>query len=116
MVFNDCSVVFAVFLPALTLGFNGCAVLTNLMNPQELSPRFAGTIFGIGNCLGMMSGVIIGELVGFMTKNKSQYALLLAWKYLFIIGGAVYASTGLVFLIFGSTNIQNYVKTQEPAS
>ena len=46
-----------VFL-TLALSFNGAAVIMNLSNNQDLSPNYAGFIYGIMNTIGTTSGII----------------------------------------------------------
>lgn len=47
----------------LALGFNGAAAISNLSNNQDLSPNFAGFLYGIMNTVGATTGFIIPSLV-----------------------------------------------------
>lgn len=47
----------------LALGFNGAASISNLSNNQDLSPNFAGFMYGIMNTIGCTSGIIISPMV-----------------------------------------------------
>lgn len=58
-----CRFVLANVFLVLALGFNGAAAISNLSNNQDLSPNFAGFIYGLMNTIGSMSGMIISPLV-----------------------------------------------------
>lgn len=58
-----CNFVLANVFLVLALGFNGAASISNLSNNQDLSPNFAGFLYGIMNTVGCTSGMIIPPLV-----------------------------------------------------
>lgn len=58
-----CRFVLANIFLMLALGFNGAASISNLSNNQDLSPNFAGFLYGIMNTIGCTSGFIISPLV-----------------------------------------------------
>lgn len=58
-----CNFVLANIFLVLALGFNGAASISNLSNNQDLSPNFAGFMYGIMNTAGCASGIIISPLV-----------------------------------------------------
>lgn len=47
----------------LALGFNGAAAIANLANNQDLSPNYAGFLYGIMNTVGSLSGIMISPVV-----------------------------------------------------
>lgn len=59
-----------VALISLSLGFNGASTMTNLQNPQDLAPNYAGTIYGIVNFVGTTSGFITPLIVSYFTAEK----------------------------------------------
>lgn len=65
--FVGCSWIPVVVLLILSQSINGAAVLTNLSNPQDLAPNFAGTIFGIISFIGGMTGFIVPQITGALT-------------------------------------------------
>lgn len=65
-----CNAIFAVTVLMLALGSNGAATVTNLQNCQDLSPNFAGTVFGIINCIGSITGYLTPYLTAVLTKEK----------------------------------------------
>lgn len=65
-----CNWVFAVVVIVLSLGFNGASTLTNLANCQDLSPNFAGTIYGLLNFMGTTTGFITPSITSYITREK----------------------------------------------
>lgn len=65
-----CNAPFAVTVIVLSLGFNGASTLTNLQNCQDLAPHFAGTIYGLVNCIGSSSGFITPSITSYITQER----------------------------------------------
>ncbi|KAL3273974.1 hypothetical protein HHI36_015395 [Cryptolaemus montrouzieri] len=93
----------AVSFLVIMLGFNGAAVVTMLVNAQDLAPNFAGTLYGIMNCFGSTPGFIIPAINSKILEKGSSWP---QWTTIFCIGGCVYISTGIIFIIAGSTKLQ----------
>lgn len=81
-----CNVVTAVVIITLSLGFNGASTITNIQNSQDLAPNFAGTLYGIVNCIGGTTGFITPILTGYITRdnvsNRNGKFQKLSVKYL----------------------------------
>ncbi|KAI4456599.1 solute carrier family 17 [Holotrichia oblita] len=109
---SGCNSTLAVIFLTLALGMNGASTLTNLQNSQDLAPNFAGTVYGIVNCIGGTTGFITPMLTGHITRENNG---MNEWQLIFWIGAAVYIGSGIVFCIFGSGQIQtwNYVEKAE---
>ncbi|KAJ8959658.1 hypothetical protein NQ318_021846 [Aromia moschata] len=103
--FIGCNWVPIVALLTFSMSINGAAVLTNLQNPQDLAPNFAGTIFGIISFLGGMTGFITPAITGALTQNNNGTE---EWGWNFILGGSVYIFCGVFFIIFGSVDRQKW--------
>lgn len=58
-----CSFLWANVFLILALGFNGAASISNLSNNQDLSPNYAGFLYGIMNTLGSFSAIIIPPVI-----------------------------------------------------
>uniref|UniRef100_A0A182IPE5 Major facilitator superfamily (MFS) profile domain-containing protein n=1 Tax=Anopheles atroparvus TaxID=41427 RepID=A0A182IPE5_ANOAO len=89
----------------LSLGFNGASTMTNLQNSQDLAPNFAGTLYGIINFVGTSSGFISPILVANFTVERSTMD---EWQYVFMIGAAAYILPALIFIVFGSGQVQSW--------
>ncbi|EDW10461.1 sialin [Drosophila mojavensis] len=102
-----------VAIMTISLGFNGAATSTNLANSQDLAPNFAGTMYGIINCLGTTPGIFSPLIVAAFTEEKNTID---EWFWIFMIGAAAYILPAIFFWVFGSGKIQkwNEVQTTEP--
>jgi ACS family sodium-dependent inorganic phosphate cotransporter len=71
---TGCDVNWSVILLTMSLGSNGASTLTNLQNSQDLAPNYAGSLYGIANCIGSTTGFITPLIVGQITANHvNQY-------------------------------------------
>lgn len=70
LTYIGCDSMLAVAFITLSLGFNGASTLTNIQNPQDLAPNFAGSVYGIINTIGSTTGFITPSLVGSLTKEN----------------------------------------------
>lgn len=59
-----------VAIMTISLGFNGAATASNLANSQDLAPNYAGTLYGIINCVGTTPGIFSPLIVAAFTKNE----------------------------------------------
>ncbi|GFU64205.1 putative inorganic phosphate cotransporter [Trichonephila clavipes] len=68
----------------------------------DMSPVFAGFLTGIGTCIASISTFILPILTGYLTTNET----LGEWHSVFWITFAVVLSSGFVFIVFGSAEVQ----------
>ncbi|XP_015516454.1 putative inorganic phosphate cotransporter isoform X1 [Neodiprion lecontei] len=87
----------------LALAFNGAACQTSLQNHQDLSPNFAGSLYGVMNTIGSFPGFIIPAVVGVLTNEHNSVE---TWRPMFWISAIVFMSATVLFWLFGSANIQ----------
>lgn len=59
----------AICLLVLMMAFNGAAVVTVLMNAQDLAPNWSGTLYGIMNFFGGWGGFVAPILVEKFTRQ-----------------------------------------------
>jgi MFS transporter, ACS family, solute carrier family 17 (sodium-dependent inorganic phosphate cotransporter), other len=97
----------------LSLGFNGASTMTNLQNSQDLSPNFAGSLYGIINFVGTTSGFITPLIVAHYTEHGHS---LDNWQHVFWIGAAAYILPALLFFVFGSGKVQGWNEIREKKS
>lgn len=69
MTYAGCDKVFAVTMMILALAFNGAACQTSLQNHQDLSPNYAGSLYGIMNTFGSFPGFILPFIIGLLTDQ-----------------------------------------------
>lgn len=65
-----CNSLFAVTVIMLSLGLNGACTLTNLQNCQDLAPNFAGTLYGLINCIGSITGFLAPFVTSLLTEKR----------------------------------------------
>ncbi|KAK9887903.1 hypothetical protein WA026_000206 [Henosepilachna vigintioctopunctata] len=102
---TECNIIWTVTLITFSLGINGASSITNLANAQDLAPAYAGSLYGIANTIGGTTGFISPVITGYLTKEQNG---IYQWRIIFFIGGSVYILSGIVFLLFGSGENQNF--------
>ncbi|XP_047345770.1 sialin-like isoform X1 [Vespa velutina] len=113
--YAECSLYLANVFLFFALGFNGAASIANLSNNQDISPNFAGFLYGIMNTVGSVSSVIIPTMV---EEIAGKYGNPIhKWRILFWIGAGVCILSMVIFIIGGSGEIQkwNEIKDQPDA-
>lgn len=94
-----------VAIMTISLGFNGAATASNLSNSQDLAPNYAGTLYGIINCVGTTPGIFSPMIVAAFTKENNTIE---QWHYVFLIGAAAYILPAIFYWVFGSGKIQKW--------
>ncbi|CAB3234050.1 unnamed protein product [Arctia plantaginis] len=103
LVYAGCSTALSVSLITMSMGFNGAATLTNLQNHQDLAPNYAGTLYGIANCVGSTAGFFTPMITAYFTSSENSFE---SWRPVFFLGASVYIVSAIFFIIFGTGNIQ----------
>eukprot|EP00918_Siedleckia_nematoides_P093921 GHVU01206233.1.p1 GENE.GHVU01206233.1~~GHVU01206233.1.p1 ORF type:complete len:538 (+),score=42.06 GHVU01206233.1:259-1872(+) len=107
LAFVDCSqAIAAVGLLTLGVTLSGCTYSAFLVNHMDIAPKFAGTLFGLANCLAACSGFIAPYVVAIMTKNQSREE----WMWVFFLSAAIYVVGAIVYVILGSGELQEWAK------
>ncbi|XP_030754320.1 putative inorganic phosphate cotransporter [Sitophilus oryzae] len=99
-----CDRMLAVWMFTIAMGFMGCYYCGMKVNALDLSPNFAGTLMAIINGLGATSGIVTPYLAGALTEDHT----LKQWRLVFWITFGVFAVTNLIYLIFGTGNVQKW--------
>lgn len=87
----------------LSLGFNGAAVVTNLQNVHDLAPNYAAIIFSIINFAGTTCGITTPMTIAYFIQDSNT---MNEWNQIFVIAAVVFIVPALVFICFGSTDVQ----------
>jgi ACS family sodium-dependent inorganic phosphate cotransporter len=93
----------AIFTAALTI--NGGVTAGYLGNGLDIAPNFSGTIFGIANTFSSIGGFVSSQLVGAITYQNQTYT---QWTIIFWTLAAAYCIGALVFVIFGTGELQKW--------
>ena len=106
--FVDCNGQYiAVALLCGSVGLSSFNYAGFMVNHVEISPQFAGTLFGVTNAASTVSGIAAPFIVAAITPNQTQSE----WQVAFFIAAAVRVFGGLFFLIFAKTTLQIWVET-----
>ena len=89
----------------------GLIFATHSPLPAEMSTKFHGIIFTIGNLFATAAGFIAPMVAGFVLKNIDDEWL--AWDVLFISGGSLVLVTNVTFLLFASAERQKFDLSNE---
>ncbi|XP_042908285.2 putative inorganic phosphate cotransporter [Parasteatoda tepidariorum] len=103
--FSNCdllwNIVFLYFIsaaPAFTFGGSVIAAV-------DMTPTYCGPLMGLSTTVASLPGFMIPILTGKLTKYEQTMS---QWHKLFLITSIVVSLNGVVFLIWGSTEIQPY--------
>ncbi|XP_076269465.1 sodium-dependent phosphate transport protein 1-like [Rhynchophorus ferrugineus] len=99
----QCSLAASTIMTIIISFMAGACVVTNFRNPLDLAPNHAASIYGINIFVGSTSGVLLPLL--FSLLLSSTHAVL-QWSIMFLLTGLVLIATGLIFLFFGTSELQ----------
>ena len=99
----------AVAYLTLAQGISGLQYGGWTINHVDIAPRFAGTLFGLGNTFGTISGIVAPFVAAAMTTNGSREE----WRSVFIVGAAILIFGAIFYAIFASGDIQPWAIPQE---
>lgn len=102
-----CSSRLTVTLMTMAMGGIGIAYSTIFVNVQDLAPRFAGTLFGIGNFISVSTGFIGPLIVGLLTVDQTDPA---GWRNVFYMTAGLSLFGAVVFQLFGSAEEQDWAR------
>ena len=79
------------------MALNAFSVIGSGMNHFDLAPRYAGFLYGMGNSVSILPGLIGVPLTGWMLESNGG-----RWEGVFGLAAAHYVAGLIIFLIFGS--------------
>jgi len=97
-----------VILLIASQGFGGFSIGGVSVNHIDLSPKFAGVIYGLGNTAATLPGIFATLVNGFILETSHS------WSLIFALGAGIQIFGVLIFVLFGSTtplNLPNEKKT-----
>lgn len=98
-----CDKYIAVIMIVLSVGTSSFASSGFFIGIMELSPKLSGTLMGISNSIGTISGILGPYIVGVITKEKGTRQ---EWKIVFFISATIYVLGCASYIIFGSAEVQ----------
>ncbi|XP_022235775.1 putative inorganic phosphate cotransporter [Limulus polyphemus] len=106
-----CNHIISSVLFALSMGFNGFISAGFIVCHMDLAPDFAGTLMGITNAFGNISGFLAPYFVGVLTQENET---LYRWTLVFSSSIGFYIVTNLLFVVFGSAELQHWGVASNP--
>ncbi|KAB7502805.1 hypothetical protein Anas_11470, partial [Armadillidium nasatum] len=103
MCFVNCSIggAFAVLLlSGILAGASYCGIFSSY---SDLSPKFAGTLIGLGTGFGGIAGFVGPAVTGMVTEGNQSIP---AWRIVFIMCAIISGITATIYELFITTEIQ----------
>ena len=109
--FVGCNRVATTVLLILSIVLCGAIFVGHLCNHNDLAPNYAGILMGITNTPGTISAFILPGMVGALMEHGHTLA---RWRIVFWVNIAAQISAFIVYVIFGSGEIQEW--NEQPRS
>ena len=103
--FLGCNRILIVFAISMSVGCCGLTISGYDVNHLDLAPQYAGTLIGLTNTLATISGFLGPQVVGALTYYESTRT---QWQKVFYISAAIYCFGAIVFVVFGSGELQDW--------
>jgi len=81
--------------------FNGGVMSGYIQNIIGLAPNRSGTVYGVTNGFGNISGFLVPEIKRIIVQDETS---LEQWRWLFLLGCSSYTAIALIFL-FGASGV-----------
>ena len=89
--------------------FQGAVYPGNQMNHIALSPKYAGTMYGITNAAGNICGFMAPYIIGLIIQGKETLG---QWRLVFYIAAAANIGGSLFYVLFASAEEQSWSKAR----
>ncbi|KAF3423458.1 hypothetical protein E2986_10536 [Frieseomelitta varia] len=102
--------IIATAILVIAVGLNAGSLCGFQINHIDLSPNFAGTMMSITNCIASVTAIIAPIVCNMIVyeKNVNQ------WNVVFYLAAAIYVLGNLIFIVFGSSEIQPWNNPENP--
>ncbi|KAJ2948996.1 hypothetical protein O0L34_g5936 [Tuta absoluta] len=101
----------ALLLLNLTSIFGGAAYSGYQMNHIDLSPQFAGSMYGITNAASNICGFMAPYVTGLFLSDKQQ--TLGQWREIFYLAASIDLAANLFYLFFASADEQDWSRPDD---
>jgi len=108
--YAGCNAELAVALFALAAGLNTMTVCGCKSGMLDISPDYAGIVFGVSNTVSNIPGFLGPAIVGFLLTDYSDTT---QWYTVFWISAAVHVAGSLLYLVKGSDQLQDWARPRE---
>ncbi|XP_046751246.1 putative inorganic phosphate cotransporter isoform X2 [Diprion similis] len=100
--YAGCDSVLVVVLFTVGMALMGTFYPGMKVNALDLSPNYSGTLMGLVNGIGALSGIVTPYLVGVLTPHQT----VSEWRLVFWIVAAIFVVTNLVYVFLASGDVQ----------
>ncbi|GFU27607.1 hypothetical protein NPIL_55621 [Nephila pilipes] len=104
VILAGCDTTINILCFSMSLFATGIALSGIVITSMDMSPVFSGSLTGLASTIASTSTAILPLMTGFLTTNGT----LSEWHLVFWISIAVVGSSGIVFMIFGSAEVQSW--------
>ncbi|XP_017870351.1 PREDICTED: putative inorganic phosphate cotransporter [Drosophila arizonae] len=109
IIYVGCDWVWVTFMLAGVGSFGGAVYAGNQMNHIALSPRYAGTMYGITNSAANICGFLAPYVIGLIINHRET---LTQWHIVFWLAAGLNIAGNFIYLIFASADEQKWSLTQ----
>ncbi|GBM58549.1 hypothetical protein AVEN_255330-1 [Araneus ventricosus] len=99
-----CDAIINILCFALSLFSLGIAISGVLISGVDMAPRFSGSVMGVASTVAGIGSFLVPVITGLLTTHNT----LSEWQTVFWLNLLVLGSSGLVYLIFGSAEVQTW--------
>jgi len=104
--YAGCNRALAVAVLFIAVGCIHISVTVVVTNQLDLAPLHAGKIMGLTYFVANFAQIAAPHVVGALTYHRSTR---FEWQIIFFLAAGIYAIGAIVFVIFGSGNLQSWV-------
>lgn len=97
------------WLLAVPGAFAGAVYAGNQMNHIALSPKFAGTMYGITNAAANMCGFLAPYVIGMLIEGRETLG---QWRMVFYLAAGINIGANLFYVAFASAREQPWSRSQ----
>ncbi|KAK7866872.1 hypothetical protein R5R35_006036 [Gryllus longicercus] len=112
LAFVGCNVTASIAILTTAVSLIGAFSAGFFQNPLDVAPNFAGSLTGIMNGIGSMTGVISPPLAGVILHNMG----LSGWPVIFCIAAAMYLLSCLPYVLFVTAKVQPWNNVQSTSN
>ncbi|XP_017034979.1 sialin [Drosophila kikkawai] len=109
IIYVGCDWVWVTFMLAGVGSFGGAVYAGNQMNHIALSPRYAGTMYGITNSAANICGFLAPYVIGLIINHRET---LTQWHVVFWLAAGLNIAGNFIYLIFASAEEQSWSKAR----
>jgi len=109
--FTDCTRTWlAIIFLTLGVAITGICYPGWVANYLDISGRYSGILFAIGNTASALTGYAAPALIGVITSSHTQTS----WAIAFIICGGILAAGGIVYVLLSQAETQKWAQEEAP--